>query len=82
MNEMNEADESPEETHLRKHIFYVVLDDVIAGLTVRFNIAKQISDTLTCLGSYQKMSREELKRKASRLAVKYSKDISSEDLVQ
>ena len=31
VNEMNEADESPEEAHFRKHIFYVVLDNVIGG---------------------------------------------------
>ena len=40
VNEMNEADESPEEAHFRKHIFYVVLDNVIGGLTVRFSAAK------------------------------------------
>ena len=29
VNEMNEAAESPEEAHFRKHIFYVVLHNVI-----------------------------------------------------
>ena len=82
VNEMNEADESPEEAHFRKHIFYVVLDNVIGGLTVRFSAAKQISDTFSFLWNYQKMSEEELKRKAAKLAKKYSKDVSSEDLVQ
>ena len=82
VNEMNEADESPEEAHFRKHIFYVVLDNVIGGLTVRFSAAKQISDTFIFLWNYQKMSEEELKRKAAKLAKKYSKDVSSEDLVQ
>ena len=36
VNEMKEADECLEEAHFRKHIFYVVLDNVINGLTVRF----------------------------------------------
>ena len=70
VNEMNEADESPEEAHFRKHIFYVVLDNVIGGLTVRFSVAKQISDTFSFLWNYQKMSEEERKRKAAKLAKK------------
>ena len=82
VNEMNEADESPEEAHFRKHIFHVVLDNVIGGLTVRFSAAKQISDTFSFLWNYQKISEEELKHKAAKLAEKYSKDVSSEDLVQ
>ena len=56
LNEMNEADESFEEAHFRKHIFYVVLDNVIGGLTVCFSAAKQISDTFSFLWNYQKMS--------------------------
>ena len=59
MNREDE-DESPEEAHFRKHVFYVVLDNVIGGLTVRFNEAKQISDTFSFLWNYQKMS--ELRR--------------------
>ena len=55
------------------------MDNVIGGLTVRFSAAKQISDTFW---NYQKMSKEELKRKAAKLAENYSKDISSEGLVQ
>ena len=34
VNEMNAKAESPEEAHFRKHILYVVLDNVIEGLTV------------------------------------------------
>ena len=83
VNEMNEADESPEEAHFWKHIiFYVVLDNVIGGLTARFSAAKQISDTFSFLWNYQMLSEKELKHKAAKLAEKYSKDVSSEDLVQ
>ena len=42
---MNEANKSTEESHFQKHIFYVVLDNVIGGLTVRFSAAKEVSDT-------------------------------------
>ena len=62
---MNEADESPEEANFRLHMFYVVLDNVNGGLTVRFWAAKQISDAISFLWKYQKMLREELKRKAA-----------------
>ena len=83
VNKMNERDESTEEAHFRKHIIYVVLDNAIGQLTVRFSAAKQISDTFSFLWNYQKMSKEELKCKAAKLAEKYFKDISSkEDLVQ
>jgi len=78
---VNETDESTEEAHFGKHIFCVILDNVIGGLTVRFSAAKQISDTFSFLWNYQKMS-EELKCKAAKLAEEYSKDISKADLVQ
>ena len=81
VNEMNEADESPEESHFRKHIFYVVFDDVIGGPTARFSAVRLIYDTFSLLWKYQKMSPDELKRKAAKLAAKYSEDIISEDLV-
>ena len=34
---MNEADESTEKAHFRKHIFFVVLNNVIGELTVCFS---------------------------------------------
>ena len=49
---MNETDESPEEAHFRKHMFYVVLDNVIGGLTVRFSAARQISFAFSFLRNY------------------------------
>ena len=79
---MNEAYESPEEANLRKHIYFVVMDDVIGELTVRFSAAKQISDTFSFPWNYKWMSKVELKRKAAKLAEKYSKEIISKDHVQ
>ena len=78
--EMNEADESPEEAHFLRHIFYVVMDNVIGGFTLHFSAARQISDTFSFLWNYQMMSEEELRRKAAKLAENYSNDISSEDI--
>ena len=82
VNEMNEADESPEETHFQKHTFYVVLDNVTGGHSVRFSAAKQIYDNFSFPWNYQRMSEEELKHKAAKLVEKYFKDISGENLVQ
>ena len=67
---MNKANESTEESHFRKDIFYVVLDDVIGELTVRFSTAKQISDTFGFFWDHQKMSKKELNRKAAKLSEK------------
>ena len=67
---------------LRKPIIHVVLSNVIGGVKVRFSATKQISDAIGFLCDYQKMSKEELNSKAARLAEKYSKEISNEDLVQ
>ena len=68
VNEMNKADKSPEEGHFRKHILYVLLDNVIGGLTVCFSAAKVISATFSFLWNYQKT-----KRKADELADEGSK---------
>ena len=72
INEMNKADESHEEANFQKHIFYVVLGNVIGELRIRFSAAKQISYTNSFLWNYQKMSKGEVKRKADKLVEKYS----------
>ena len=82
MHQIHETDESIEEAYFRKDIFYVVLDNVIGELTIRFNAAKQILDTFGFLWNYQNMTKDELTRKAVKLAERYCKDISKEDLVQ
>ena len=82
VHQINETDESIEEAYFRKDIFYVVLDNVIGELTIRFNAAKQILDTFGFLWNYQNMTKDELTCKAVKLAERYCKDISKEDLVQ
>ena len=39
MAEMNDTDDSTEETYLRKTVFYVLIDNVVIRLTVHFNAA-------------------------------------------
>ena len=83
VNEINQADESTENALFRKHIFYIVLDNVTGELTIRFRAGKQISNIFSFFGIYQKMSKEELNRKVAKLAKKYYKDISNKkDVVQ
>ena len=36
MVEMNETNDSPEEAYLRKTMFYVLIDNGVTGLTIRF----------------------------------------------
>ena len=58
VNNMNETDESTEEAHFRRHIFYVVLDNVVGQLTVRFSAAKQISDIFSFVWINQKCQKK------------------------
>ena len=40
--EMTDTDDSPEEAYVRKIVFYVLIDNVVAGLTLRFNAVKRL----------------------------------------
>ena len=55
--------EAPEDTNFRKHIFCVVLDNLIGGLTVRFTAAKLISDTFNFFGTTKRNQKRNLSRK-------------------
>ena len=79
--EVSESDDSPEEAHFRKFVFYVLLDKVIAGLTIRFRAAKEISERFSFLWNYLTMPPEEVEEKSRSLAEEYPADIS-QDLVQ
>ena len=49
MNKVNEADGSTEEAHFQKHIFYVVLRNVIGELTVCFSAENRVLIPQLCL---------------------------------
>ena len=38
------TDDSPEEAYLRKTVFHVLIDNVVTGLTVRFNAVKKLTE--------------------------------------
>lgn len=82
LSELNEADESPEEAYFRKSVFYVLLDNVIGGLTVRFRAAKDISENFSFLWQYLSLPEEELELKSKSLADKYPADISHDIVLE
>ena len=43
MAEMNDTDDSKEEAYFIKSVFYVLIDKVSTGLTVRLNVAKKLA---------------------------------------
>ena len=65
-----------ESEYFKLNVFYVLIDSVIAGLTVRFETAKCISDIFNCLWQYKEMSDEELSNRAKALTKLYPSDIS------
>ena len=73
--------ESPEEAYFRKSVFYVMLDNVIAGLTVRFNAARKISQNFSFLWKYLTMSPQELEQASASMIHEYPKD-HSHDIIQ
>ena len=44
MAEMNDTDDYPEEAYFRKTVFYVLIDNVVTGLTVRFNAVRMLAE--------------------------------------
>jgi len=47
--EMIDTDDSPEEAYFRKTVFYVLIDNVVAGLTLGFNAVKRLSESFDFL---------------------------------
>ena len=82
MAEMNDTDDSQEEAYFRKTVFYVFIDNVVAGLTVRFNAVKRLADSFDFLWKYPTMCESELEKKAKRLAHQYPTDLDDEDLAE
>ena len=61
--EMSDTDDLPEEAYFRKTVFYVLIDDVVAGLTVHFNAVKWLAENFDFLWKYPTMSESELEKK-------------------
>ena len=77
----NDTDDSPEEAYFRKSVFYVLLDNVIAALTIRFDAVKQLAEKFDFLWKYLTMSESDLKGKALSLSKRYPDDLNDEAYV-
>ena len=62
-------------------MFYVLIDNVVTGLTVRFNAAKKLAEILLLL-KYSTMCEGELEKKAKRLHHQYPSNLNDEDLAE
>ena len=62
MAEMTDTDNLPEEAYFRKIVFYVLIDNVVAGLTLRFNAVEWLAENFDFLWKYPTMSESELEK--------------------
>lgn len=72
--ELNETDESAEEAYFSKSVLYILLDNVIDGISVRFRGATDISENFSFLWRLQILPEGELEPKSKSLADKYLAD--------
>ena len=79
---MNETDESPEEAFFRKSVLFVLVGNVITGLTVRFRAVKQLAEKFDVLWKYLTLSESTLKEKTLSLAQQYADELDSEEFTQ
>ena len=75
---MTDTDALPEEAYFIKTVFYVLIDNVVAGLTLHFNAVKWLAENFDFLWKYPTMTESELK-KAKGLAHLYPTDLDDED---
>ena len=70
------------EKMFQKTVFLPILDPVIAGLSTRFNAAKQINSTFKFLCLYPDMSEDDIVSASTNFAQIYSTDVSEKKLPQ
>ena len=68
--------EESESGYFKIHIFYVLIDSVIGGLTVRFDAAKSINDIFNCLWQYKELPEADLSDRAIASSRMYPSDLS------
>lgn len=65
----------------QKTVTYVLIDNVVAGLTARFNAVKR-QKIFYFLWKYPRMSKSEQAKKAKVLAYQYPADLKDEDFAE
>ena len=67
--------------YYRTFIFFAIIDNVIAGLTVRFIVVKRIKELFDGLWNYLDLSSTVTDQKARISAGQYGRDVNEENLV-
>ena len=57
----------PQKRLILEKLFYVLIDNVVTGLTARFNTVKKLAGNFDFLWKYPTMCEGELQKKAKRL---------------
>ena len=78
ISEMSDTDDSPEESYFER-LFFVLIDNVVTGLTVRFNAVKKLAGNFDVLCKFPTMRESELEKKAKRLVHQYPSNLNDED---
>ena len=76
------TDDLTPEKEFQRNVFLPILDSVIAGLSTRFNAAKQINSTFKFLWLYPDMSEDDIVSASTNFARIYSTDVSEKKLPQ
>ena len=74
--------EDDDERNFRRMMHYDILDCVIAGLSSRFNAVHDIHKLFNFLCNYKSRTEIGLCHRATAFAVRYSADVSSDELVE
>ena len=70
-----ESNELPE-TEFQRHVYFLIVDSVIAGLTSRFKAVHAINDRFCFLWKYRELTEEEILASTTTFSKLYAKDVS------
>lgn len=79
-DEQNEESDSStsDETEFKRNTFLVIVDSVIAGITNRFNAARNLNETFSFLWKFATLEQKEIEKSAAGFVKKYDADVSEE----
>lgn len=69
------------EMKFKREVFYVILDQVIGDITIRFTSIHELCKLFSVLWEFRNLSEGEIKNKTTDLVRKYSTDLQQEELV-
>lgn len=75
------AEEMPDKERFKFDVFYLLLDNVISGITERFRTMHEICQKFSFLWLYRGLSESEIETAATKLGKEYCSDLKTEQLV-